>query len=107
MVEAEGQDIEVELSEEHNRRILIEHINGEREKWLAAINSTFSHIEGGFRTLLTDQSKLIMTVGGATTLAARIYTTSVYIEGSTVTWGYINRILGQPSLIRESSMSRL
>uniref|UniRef100_A0A3N7EXS0 Uncharacterized protein n=1 Tax=Populus trichocarpa TaxID=3694 RepID=A0A3N7EXS0_POPTR len=33
--------------------MLIEHINGEREKWLA---STFSHIEGGFRTLLTDQS---------------------------------------------------
>ena len=46
MVEAEGQDIEVKLSEEHNRRMLIEHINGEREKWLAAINSTFSHIEG-------------------------------------------------------------
>ncbi|KAG5245586.1 ATPase family AAA domain-containing protein [Salix suchowensis] len=99
MVEAEGQDIEVELSEEHNRRILIEHINGEREKWLAAINSTFSHIEGGFRTLLTDQSKLIMTVGGATTLAARIYTTRFYSY-----LGYINRILGQPSLIRESSI---
>ena len=27
-------------------------------------------------------------------------------EGSRVIWGYINRILGQPSLIRESSMSR-
>lgn len=27
-------------------------------------------------------------------------------EGARVTWGYINRILGQPSLIRESSMSR-
>lgn len=28
-------------------------------------------------------------------------------EGARVTWGYINRILGQPSLIRESSISRL
>ncbi|GAB2282744.1 hypothetical protein Dimus_017283 [Dionaea muscipula] len=27
-------------------------------------------------------------------------------EGARVTWGYINRILGQPSLIRESSMSK-
>lgn len=27
-------------------------------------------------------------------------------EGARVIWGYINRILGQPSLIRESSMSR-
>ncbi|KAF9682275.1 hypothetical protein SADUNF_Sadunf05G0091900 [Salix dunnii] len=75
MVEAEGQDIEVTLSEEYNRQMLIERINGEREKWLAAINSTLSHIEGGFRTLLTDQSKLIMTVGGATTLATGIYIT--------------------------------
>lgn len=27
-------------------------------------------------------------------------------EGARVTWGYINRILGQPSLIRESSMTK-
>jgi len=27
-------------------------------------------------------------------------------EGARVTWGYINRMLGQPSLIRESSMRR-
>ncbi|KAG6775766.1 hypothetical protein POTOM_019260 [Populus tomentosa] len=54
MAEAEGWVQEVKLTGEHNRRMLIEHINGEREKWLA---STFSHIEG------------------ATTLAAGIYTT--------------------------------
>jgi len=29
-----------------------------------------------------------------------------YREGAKVTWGYINRILGQPSLIRESSMEK-
>lgn len=29
-----------------------------------------------------------------------------YREGAKVTWGYINRILGQPSLIRESSMAK-
>lgn len=29
-----------------------------------------------------------------------------YREGSRVIWGYINRILGQPSLIRESSIAR-
>lgn len=27
-------------------------------------------------------------------------------EGARVTWGYINRILGQPSLIRESSIGK-
>ncbi|CAN0919354.1 ATPase family AAA domain-containing protein 3 [Linum grandiflorum] len=98
MAEAEGRAHEAKLTEEHNRRMLVEKINGEREKWLAAINATFSHIE-----VFDDRNKLIMTVGGATGLAAGIYTTR---EGARVTWGYINRILGQPSLIRESSMSR-
>ncbi|GLU13736.1 hypothetical protein SLE2022_303510 [Rubroshorea leprosula] len=103
MAEAEGRAHEAKLTEDHNRRMLVEKINGEREKWLAAINTTFSHIEGGLRTLLTDRNKLLMTIGGATALAAGVYTTR---EGARVTWGYINRILGQPSLIRESSMSK-
>ncbi|XP_031255190.1 ATPase family AAA domain-containing protein 3 isoform X2 [Pistacia vera] len=103
MAEAEGRAHEAKLTEDQNRRMLIERINGERDKWLAAINTTFSHIEEGFRTLLTDRNKLVMTVGGATALAAGIYTTR---EGSRVTWGYINRILGQPSLIRESSIAK-
>lgn len=84
-------------------------------------------LAGGFRTLLTDRNRLIMTVGGATALAAGVYTTRLHLliryemvlmllmshdrfvfdrEGARVTWGYINRILGQPSLIRESSMGR-
>ncbi|XP_051140805.1 uncharacterized protein LOC127258146 [Andrographis paniculata] len=103
MAEAEGRAHEAKLTEDHNRRMLVERINGEREKWLAAINTTFSHIEDGFRILLTDRSKLMMTVGGATALAAGVYTTR---EGAKVTWGYINRILGQPSLIRESSIAK-
>ncbi|KAJ4967246.1 hypothetical protein NE237_019095 [Protea cynaroides] len=103
MAEAEARAHEAKLTEDHNKRMLLERINGEREKWLAAINTTFSHIEGGFRILLTDQSKLLMAVGGATALAAGIYTTR---EGARVTWGYINRMLGQPSLIRESSIAK-
>ncbi|KAJ7944276.1 ATPase family AAA domain-containing protein 3 [Quillaja saponaria] len=103
MAEAEGRAHEAKLTEDHNRRMLLERMHGEREKWLAAINTTFSHIEGGFRVLLNDRDKLIMTVGGATALAAGVYTTR---EGAKVTWGYINRILGQPSLIRESSMAK-
>ncbi|KAK4758850.1 hypothetical protein SAY87_020151 [Trapa incisa] len=103
MAEAEGRAHEAKLTEDHKRRMLIERMNGEREKWLAAINTTFSHIESGFRVLLNDRNRLLMTVGGATALAAGIYTTR---EGARVTWSYINRILGQPSLIRESSMSK-
>lgn len=103
MAEAEGRVHEAKLTEDHNRRMLVERINGEKEKWLAAINTTFGHIEGGVRMLLTDRSKLVMTVGGVTALAAGVYTTR---EGARVMWGYVNRILGQPSLIRESSMEK-
>ncbi|KAK6924371.1 LOW QUALITY PROTEIN: ATPase, AAA-type, core [Dillenia turbinata] len=103
MAEAEGRAHEAKPTEDHNRRMLVEWSNGEKVKWLAAINTTFSHIEGGFRTLLTDRNKLLMAVGGATALAAGVYTTR---EGARVTWGYINSILGQPSLIRESSMTK-
>ncbi|RYQ80174.1 hypothetical protein Ahy_Scaffold1g106756 isoform B [Arachis hypogaea] len=87
MAEAEGRAHEAKLTEDHKRRMLMERMQGERDKWLAAINTTFGHIE----------------VGGATALAAGVYTTR---EGAKVTWGYINRILGQPSLIRESSMAK-
>jgi ATPase family AAA domain-containing protein 3A/B len=103
MAEAEGRAHEAKLTEDHNRRMLVERMNGEKEKWLAAINTTFSHVEGGVRVLLTDRSKLIMTVGGATAVAAGVYTTR---EGARVIWGYVNRILGQPSLIRESSIAK-
>ncbi|KAG6416798.1 hypothetical protein SASPL_124238 [Salvia splendens] len=103
MAEAEGRAHEAKLTEDHNRRMLLERVNGERDKWLAAINTTFSHIEGGLRVLLTDRSRLVMTVGGATALAAGVYTTR---EGARVMWGYVNRILGQPSLIRESSLAK-
>ncbi|KAJ8443683.1 hypothetical protein Cgig2_019665 [Carnegiea gigantea] len=103
MAEAVARAHEANLTEDHNRRMLTERMNGEREKWLAAINTTFGHIEGGLRELLTDRNKLFMTVGGVTALAAGVYMTR---EGARVSWGYINRILGQPSLIRESSMTR-
>lgn len=46
MAEAEGRVYEAKLTEEHNRRMLMERMNGERQKWLSAINTTFSHIEG-------------------------------------------------------------
>lgn len=46
MAEAEGRAHEAKLTEDHKRRMLVEMVNGEREKWLAAINTTFNHIEG-------------------------------------------------------------
>ncbi|XP_031248515.1 ATPase family AAA domain-containing protein 3-B-like [Pistacia vera] len=103
MAEAEGRAQEAKLTEEVNRRMLVDRANAEREKWVAAINTTFDHIGGGLRAILTDQNKLVVAVGGVTALAAGVYTTR---EGARVIWGYVDRILGQPSLIRESSRGK-
>ncbi|GLT87237.1 hypothetical protein SLE2022_053310 [Rubroshorea leprosula] len=103
IAEAEGRAHEAKLAEEVNRRMLVDRANAEREKWVAAINSTFDHIGGGLRAILTDQNKLIVVVGGITALAGGIYTTR---EGARVIWSYVDRILGQPSLIRESSRGK-
>lgn len=46
MAEAEARAHEAKLTEDHNRRMLLDRMNGEKEKWLAAINTTFGHIEG-------------------------------------------------------------
>ncbi|KAK1273245.1 hypothetical protein QJS04_geneDACA012186 [Acorus gramineus] len=103
MAEAEGRAHEAKLAEEVNKRMLMERTKAETEKWVAAINTTFGHIGGGLRAILTDQNKLVVTVGGITALAAGVYTTR---EGARVVWGYVDRILGQPSLIRESSRAK-
>ncbi|CAO1939621.1 unnamed protein product [Urochloa humidicola] len=101
--EAEGRIIETKQTEDVKRRLLVEQIKADREKWIEVINTTFDHIGGGLRTILTDQNKLVVAVGGLTALAAGIYTTR---EGARVVWGYVDRILGQPSLVRESSRGR-
>lgn len=46
IAEAEGRAHEAKLGEEVNRRILVDRANAEREKWVAAINTTFDHIGG-------------------------------------------------------------
>ncbi|KAJ7540442.1 hypothetical protein O6H91_10G015100 [Diphasiastrum complanatum] len=103
LAEAEGRAHEARLAEDVNRRLLLERANVEKEKWLAAINTTFSHIGGGLRAILTDRDKLVVAVGGVTALAAGVYTTR---EGARVLWSYVDRILGQPSLVRESSRGK-
>ncbi|CAN6253665.1 unnamed protein product [Urochloa humidicola] len=103
IAEADARIKEIKETEDVKRRLLVEQIKADREKWIEVINTTFDHIGGGLRTILTDQNKLVVAVGGLTALAAGIYTTR---EGARVVWGYVDRILGQPSLVRESSRGR-
>eukprot|EP00897_Mesotaenium_endlicherianum_P006693 jgi/Mesen1/6051/ME000308S05241 len=84
MAEAEARAHEARLSEDVNRKMMLERAGAERDKLLAAINTTFAQI-------------------GVTALAAGVYTSR---EGARVVWGYVDRILGQPSLVRESSRGK-
>ncbi|XP_068649954.1 uncharacterized protein [Aristolochia californica] len=102
IAEAEGRAHEAKLAEDVNKRMLAERLKGEKEKLIEAINTTFEHIRAGFHAL-TNPDTLMMAVGGVTVLAAGIYLTR---EGAKVYWAYIDRKLGQPSLIRESSRGK-
>ncbi|KAL9249099.1 ATPase family AAA domain-containing protein [Drosera capensis] len=103
MAEAEARAHEARLNEDINRRQLVDRANAEREKWVAAINTTFDHIGGGLRAILTEQDKMVGAVVGVTALAAGIY---ISREGAKVIWNYVDRILGQPSLVRETSRGK-
>lgn len=46
IAEAEGRAHEAKLAEDVNRRLLVDRANAEKDKWLAAINTTFGHIGG-------------------------------------------------------------
>ena len=57
--EAEALALERKLTEDYDRKMLLERMNGEKEKWIAAINTTFSQIEGSVLLLLTTVTNLI------------------------------------------------
>lgn len=46
MAEAEAKAHETKLLEDVNKRMLRQRVDAEREKWVAAINTTFDHIGG-------------------------------------------------------------
>ncbi|BBN03971.1 ATPase family AAA domain-containing protein 3A/B [Marchantia polymorpha subsp. ruderalis] len=103
MAEAEGRVLEARNLEDVNRRMFLDRATQEKDKWLAAIKATLDQVGDGFNSLVNDKDKLFVVVGGATALAAGVYTSR---EGARTMWNYIGQILGQPSLIRESSMAK-
>lgn len=46
MAEAEARAVESRLTEDVKRRLLLDEINADREKWIQVINTTFEHIGG-------------------------------------------------------------
>ena len=65
-----------------------------------AVNAAFRNLGNGITTLLDDKRMMFAAVGGATALAAGVYGVR---EGARVTGRYLDRVLGKPSLVRETS----
>jgi ATPase family AAA domain-containing protein 3A/B len=100
LADAEGRAAEARANEDVNRRLLLSRVEAETAKAVAVLQAAATNIGQGARELLTDPRKLGTAVGGVTALALGVYGAR---EGTRFGFRYLERILGQPSLVRETS----
>ena len=100
IAEAEGRIAENRKNEDVIRRQMIAKVTAETEKAVKVVNETLSLIGGGINSILNDKDRLAMFVGSATALAAGVYASR---EGARFGFRQLEKYIGQPSLIRETS----
>ncbi|KAG1677962.1 hypothetical protein FOA52_001380 [Chlamydomonas sp. UWO 241] len=98
--EAEGRIRENRENEDVNRRAALLKFQEETKKAVESINAVFSHLGQAAADLLTNQDKMLMLVGGTTAAFLGIYSAR---EGTRVAGRTIDRWLGTPKLVRETS----
>mmetsp|Transcript_9857 Transcript_9857/g.18579 ORF Transcript_9857/g.18579 Transcript_9857/m.18579 type:complete len:583 (-) Transcript_9857:273-2021(-) len=104
LFEAEGRVKENRENEDVNRRQMLVRLKAEQEKALSVVNAVFNNVGAGARELLADTSKLGLLVGGITALAMGVYGAR---EGAKLSARLLERYLGQPALVRETSKASL
>jgi ATPase family AAA domain-containing protein 3A/B len=100
LADAEGRAAEARANEDVTRRLLLSRVEAETSKAVAVIQAAATNIGQGARELLSDPRKLGTAVAGATALALGVYGSR---EGTRVGFRYLERVLGQPRLVRETS----
>eukprot|EP00877_Chromochloris_zofingiensis_P015243 jgi/Chrzof1/9973/Cz04g22140.t1 len=100
LAEAEGRIKENRENEDVNRRAALLKYQEETKKAIESINAVMSHLGAAAVDLLTDRNKLLTVVAGATALALGVYGAK---EGARVTGRTVERWLGTPRLVRETS----
>eukprot|EP00854_Cymbomonas_tetramitiformis_P013507 gene13507-15968_t len=111
LFEADGRIKESRENEDvHRRQMLLRlavcnalpwhHKQEERDTALESINATFKNLGAGLNDLVTDQNKLMTVIGGASLLALGVYSSR---EGTRVAARLLERWIGQPTLVRETS----
>ncbi|KAK3272595.1 hypothetical protein CYMTET_19123 [Cymbomonas tetramitiformis] len=100
LFEADGRIKESRENEDVHRRQMLLRLAEERDTALESINATFKNLGAGLNDLVTDQNKLMTVIGGASLLALGVYSSR---EGTRVAARLLERWIGQPTLVRETS----
>ena len=100
IAEAEGRIAENRANEDVIRRQMLARIEAETSKAMQLLQETLSSVGKGFSGLLEDRQRGAAFVGGITALAIGVYGAR---EGSRMGFRMLERYLGQPSLVRETS----
>ena len=104
LAEAEGRIKEGRANEDVNRRAALLALEEGRKKALAEINAVFENLGSAASALLSDRAKLSAAVAGLSALALGVYGAR---EGTRVAARALDRWLGTPSLVRETSRAGL
>ena len=100
LAEAEGRIQEGRANEDVHRREMLLRAEQEREKALALLRETLAALGAAGLELLQDRGKMTVLVGGLSALALGVYAAR---EGTRVLGRSVDRYLGTPSLVRETS----
>ena len=100
LADAEGRAAEARANEDVNRRLMVTRVEAETAKAVQLLNAAAQRFADGTRALLNDPRQMGVAIGGVTALALGVYGAR---EGSRVGFRYLERILGQPALVRETS----
>ena len=104
LAEAEGRTEEHRKNEDIFRRELLLKAKEERNKAVQVAKAVLTSLGEGARDLLTDQTKMAMLAGGVSLMALGVYGSR---EGTRVAARAIDRYLGTPSLVRDTSRSNV
>jgi len=103
LAEAEGRIQEGRANEDVRRRELLLKAEEERKKAVEVASAWLSGLGKAGRELLSDREKLAALVGGVAALALGVYSAR---EGTRVAGKALDRWMGTPSLVRETSRRR-
>lgn len=100
--EIEGRIRQERINEDIHMRQLQAKAAEDRRKLLEAVQTTLAGLGDGVKSLLGDKKKLYSAVGSIVSMAAGIY---VVREISRIVGAQVEKRLGKPSLVRETSRS--